>query len=401
MKDIDLISWQTQLQTELKNILHFWQNDAINPEDNQFYGEISGNGIPITNSSKGIIMYSRIMWSFSAAAQFYSNPDYIHTADIAKSFIESSFFDANYGGFFWEVDHIGKPLVKKKQVYAQAFIIYAYTEYFLATHDFHILEKAMTVFHLLENNCRDTKNGGYFEAFSETWDKLHDVRLSDKDLNEPKGMNTNLHVLEAYTRLYKATKDPQVLSALEDLIEIFCTKIIDSNNHVTIFFSENWEAKTHEYSYGHDIESSWLIWEAIIATQNKQLQIQYKPLVIEMAETFLAEGLDASQSAVLYEKNTFTQKIDSDRHWWVQAEAMEGLTHAYVLTKNTLYLKTAYNIWQYIHNHIIDKKNGEWFWRVSSTNIPYNEEQKAGQWKGPYHNSRALINMISHIQNFI
>ena len=258
----DLLYYRGHLQTELFNILKYWSSEAINPQTNQFYGEISGNGIPNSTASKGIIMYARIMWTFSAAAQFYNDEQYIRTADIARAFIEKHFFDKKNGGYYWEVSHDGKPLVTKKQVYAQAFVMYAYAEYYKATNRERALSKALDLFYLLETHCYDPAHGGYFEAFSDTWDKLDDVRLSERDLNLPKGMNTNLHVLEAYTCLFEVSKNPHVSKALEQLIDVFANKIIDSNGHVTIFFTEDWTPQTHEISYGHDIETSWLFRDA-------------------------------------------------------------------------------------------------------------------------------------------
>lgn len=401
MNSEQLIHYRGQLQTELFNILTFWETTAIDPKSKQFYGEISGNGTPFEEAPKGIIMYSRIMWAFSAAAQFYKNPEYIKTADIAKSFIESHFFDAKHDGYFWEVNHTGTPTITKKQVYAQAFVIYAYAEYYRATSDHDALTRAMSLFYCIENHCCDKQYGGYFEAFSDSWEKLDDVRLSERDLNEPKGMNTNLHVLEAYTCLYMASKNPVVLSSLEKLIDVFTNKIIDSKHHVTIFFSEDWQPQTHEISYGHDIESSWLLWEAICITQNEELKKTYKQFIINMVDTFLKKGYDTTNNCVLYEYNTLTKHLDSDRHWWVQVEAMEGLANAYAMTQDESYLQTAFKIWDYVYTHIIDTQKGEWFWRVSEKNIPYTDDQKAGPWKGPYHNTRALMRIITKINSVL
>ncbi len=345
-------------------------------------------------------MYSRILWTFAAACRFYKNNDYKPFADKARSFIENHFLDKKNGGVYWETDCDGAVVVNKKQVYAEAFTIYAYAEYFLAFGDQSALDFAMELFNKLETICLDKKNGGYFEAFSETWDKLDDVRLSDKDLNEPKGMNTNLHVLEAYTTLYEATKDARVGKALKDEILLYLNTIVDKNNHVTIFFSEDWQPKTTEISYGHDIESTWLIWEAAEQLNDKALLNEIRPKILAMVDTFIAEGFDTETNSTWYEYFPKTGKRDSDRHWWVQIEAVEGLANAYDMTGDKKYRDLALKQWDYIRKNVIDRVHGEWFWRIDDDGFPVDSEPKMGMWKCPYHNGRGLMHMIREMEKW-
>ena len=391
---------KTEFEKELKNVLSFWSTKAIDPKTGQFYGEIDHYGTPEPEAHKGIIMYSRILWTFAAACRFYKNNDYKPYADKARSFIENHFLDKKNGGVYWETDCNGTVVVNKKQVYAEAFTIYAYAEYFLAFGDKSALDFAMDLFNKLETICYDKKNGGYFEAFSETWDKLDDVRLSDKDLNEPKGMNTNLHVLEAYTTLYEATKDARVGKALKDEILLYLNTIVDKNNHVTIFFSEDWQPKTTEFSYGHDIESTWLIWEAAELLNDKSLLNEIRPKILAMVDTFIAEGFDKKTNSTWYEYFPKTGKKDSDRHWWVQIEAVEGLANAYDMTGDKKYRDLALKQWDYISQNLIDRVHGEWFWRIDDDGFPVDSEPKMGMWKCPYHNGRGLMHMIREMEKW-
>lgn len=387
-----------ELNQELYNILEYWSTEAIDEDTNLFFGEIDHYGTKNPDANRGIIMYSRIMWTFSSAARFYKDSEYLQTANKAKSYIETYFFDKENGGYFWELDSEGKIVLNKKQVYAQAFVIYAYSEYYLATGDKKALETAMNLFNIMESKCYDSIHGGYFEAYSNTWDRLADVRLSSRDLNLPKGMNTNLHVLEAYTCLYEATKDAKVGNALRNLIDIYSTKIIDKNNHIIIFFKEDWTPQTTEVSFGHDIESSWILWEAAEALHDKKLLEKIKPQVLGMVDTFLAEGFDKKTSSSYYEFLKETNHTDKDRHWWVQVEAMEGLANAYNITGDEEYRKTVFKIWEYVQNNIIDKVHGEWFWRIDDDGFPVDSEPKIGMWKCPYHNSRSLMRIIQKIE---
>ncbi|MCQ2607635.1 MAG: AGE family epimerase/isomerase [Bacteroidales bacterium] len=391
---------QKEFEKELKSVLTFWSTKAIDKESGQYLGEMDHYGTPCPEANKGIIMYSRIMWTFSAACRFYQNEDYKKYADLAKSFIEDHFLDKKNGGVYWETDCNGNVVVNKKQVYAEAFTIYAYAEYALAFNDKAALDMAMDIFEKLETICYDKKNGGYFEAFSQTWEKLDDVRLSVKDLNEPKGMNTNLHVLEAYTTLYEATKNPKVGEALKKEIEIYMNKIVNDKNHVTIFFSENWKPKTTEFSYGHDIESTWLIWEAAEMLGDKQLLEAIRPKILAMVDTFIAEGFDKETNSTLYEIFPEKGTIDKDRHWWVQIEAVEGLANAFDMTGKEEYRTLALKQWEYIRENLIDRVHGEWFWRIDDDGFPVDEEAKMGMWKCPYHNGRGLMHMIKEMDKW-
>lgn len=395
-----LSTYRKEFHQELCNILEYWKTHVFDEETGEIIGEIDHYGTKYPEANKGIILISRMMWTFSAASRFYKHDEYKPYADNVRKYIETYFFDTSNGGYFWEVTAQGDVVVSKKQVYAQAFVIYAYTEYYLAFGDTSALERAMDIFTIMEHACIDKVYGGYFEAFSQSWTKLDDVRLSERDLNLPKGMNTNLHVLEAYTNLYEATKSPVVEQALRLLIDVYSQKIIDKNNHIIIFFTEDWTPKTHEYSYGHDIESSWLLWEAAEVLHDKDLLKRIKPQVLAMVDTCIKEGYDAKTSSVLYEYFVKTNTYDTHRHWWVQVEAMEGFANAYRITGDKKYRKLVFKIWQYIQVYVIDKVHGEWFWRIDNDGYPVDSEPKVSMWKCPYHNGRALMRLIEKIEKW-
>lgn len=395
-----LSTYHKEFHQELYNILAYWSTEVFDEETGEIIGEIDHYGTKYPESNKGIILCSRMMWTFSAASRFYKNDDYKSHADRVRKYIETYFYDAAHGGYVWEVTSQGDIVVSKKQVYAQAFVMYAYTEYYLAFGDTSALQRAMDLFTIMESHCVDRTYGGYFEAYSQSWNKLDDVRLSERDLNLPKGMNTNLHVLEAYTTLFEATKSPQVEKALRALIDVYSQKIIDKNNHIVIFFTEDWIPQTHEYSFGHDIESSWLLWEAAEALHDKELLIRLKPQVLGMVDTFLKEGYDTKTHSALYEYFTKTDTYDRDRHWWVQVEAMEGLANAYRITGDKTYRTKVFQMWQYVQTYLIDKVHGEWFWRIDDDGYPVDSEPKVSMWKCPYHNGRALMRLIEKMETW-
>jgi len=383
-----------QLKHELQiNILPFWMEKMKDDEQGGFYGRIKGDGQLVHESDKGGILNARILWTFSAAYLHLKDPAYLEMANRAKDFIMSHFMDSESGGTYWTISFDGKPVDTKKQIYSQAFFIYAFSEHFRATGDRSSLDTAIELFRIIEKYSFDTKLNGWFEAYSRDWILLEDLRLSERDANEKKTMNTHLHILEAYTNLYRVWKDEQLARQLRNLILVFTEKILDpSTSHLNLYFDEHWNSRSDLVSYGHDIESSWLIDEAARVLGDPIFLADIRKTCITIAEA-ACEGLQVDGS-LIYEKDPSTGHTDKDRHWWVQAEAVVGFLNAYELTGNDEWLKKSHACWNYISENIIDRSGREWFWSVSDSGAPNRKDDKAGFWKCPYHNSRMCLEIM-------
>ena len=318
-------------------------------------------------------------------------------ATRAYSYFSEKFIDTKNGGVYWETDCNGMPVNTRKQAYAQGFAIYGLSEYYRASNNPESLEAAIALYKLIEEKFTDPEHAGYIEALGEAWEQLSDMRLSTKDANEPKSMNTHLHILEPYTNLYRCWKNEALANSIRSIIRIFLDHIIDSNTaHFNLFFGYNWQVKSSIISYGHDIEGSWLLYEAAEVLEDKALMEEVKNMIIRMADATIAEGF-APDGSILYEKEG--QHTDTDRHWWPQAEAMVGLVNAWQLNGNEKYLGLCEQVWAYTRKHMIDKENGEWFWKVDSNGNPDPDDEKAGFWKCPYHNSRAMIEVATRLKH--
>ncbi len=378
------------LAKELQNILNYWSANTIDEINGGFVGERDHYNNLVPNASKGIILNSRILWSFSAASNHLKTTKYTSICKRAFNYLKAHFNDENSGGVYWELDAKGKPINTRKQVYAQAFMIYALSEYYLFSKSKEALNWAVELYNLIEKYAKDTDFGGYIEAFNKDWSPIADMRLSDKDKNEAKTMNTHLHVLEAYTNLYKVYENEDLKQNLTDLINLFLTKFLNANNNLNLFFDEQWNLKSSVVSFGHDIETAWLLIEAAKVIKDKKLISETERVAVLIADVFIAKGVDVD-GGVMNEYEPETGTLDGDKHWWPQAEALVGLRYAYNITKNEKYLEVASKILNFIQTKIIDKTNGEWFWRVNKNGELYTSEYKIGMWKAPYHTSRACI----------
>jgi len=380
---------------EKEKLLNFWLENSIDHKNGGFYGELKVNNQPVPAANKALILNSRILWSFSNAYREDKNIKYKKMADRAYNYLLDNFEDKKRGGFYWLLDQNGQALQTKKQIYGQAFCIYAFSEYFRAFKKEAAINKAIEIFSLIEDKSYDSEYGGYFEAYSKDWSPVNDMSLSEKDMNVAKSMNTHLHILEAYTNLYRVWPDKKLEARLEELIKVMINKIVDSNNYqFKLFFDQDWSSKSDIISYGHDIEGSWLIFEAAEVLGNKALIDKTGVYAKKMAAVVLKEGINQDGS-VIYEKEA--QKIDSDRHWWPQAEAVVGFINAYQLSGSEKYLEAALKNWDYILNNLIDHQKGGWYWLVDHQGVA-SDKAKINPWKSPYHNSRACYEAINRIK---
>jgi mannobiose 2-epimerase len=385
---------KTEVKEELvSNILPFWMTKMIDSKDGGFLGRIDGYGRIQNEADKGCVLNSRILWTFSSAYRILKNPEYLKIAERSKNYLLNHFFDKEYGGVFWLINHNGEMKDGKKQIYAQAFAIYGLSEFYRISNERNCLEKAIELFSLIETYSFDNNLDGYFEAFSREWGTIGDLRLSNKDANEKKTMNTHLHVLEAYTNLYRVWQDDSLKKQLRGLINVFTEKIVNSQTfNLNMFFDEEWNDKTDLVSYGHNIESSWLIYEAAVVLGDKNVIEKVKNICIKIAESS-KEGLMADGS-MIYEKFFRTGHIDTDRHWWVQAETVVGFLNAFTLSGKEEYLDISLKAWRFINENLVDPKNGEWYWSVDKNLQPNLRDDKAGFWKCPYHDSRMCLEII-------
>jgi mannobiose 2-epimerase len=388
---------KADMESELFNdILPFWIKNTLDLENGGFYGEISNDLVIDNEAPKGAILNSRILWTFSSAYRMTNNDEYLKIAKRAYEYIINKFWDNEFSGVYWAVDYKGNPLDTKKQVYAEAFVIYGLSEYYRATKEEESLLKAIELFDALEKHSYDKEYNGYFEGYTREWVIQNDLRLSAKDMNEKKSMNTHLHVMEAYTNLLRVKRDQRIEDSVRNLINITIDHIIDSKTkHFKLFFDEQWNSKADIISYGHDIEGSWLLYEAAEVLGDAQLLEKVKQIAIHMAQATFDEGIDKNGSIFNESEDGV---FDAIKDWWPQAEAVVGFLNAYQLTEKEHFLNAAYNSWQFIDKNVIDKVNGEWFWGVTKEGKSESNQPKVGFWKCPYHNSRACMEIMSRIK---
>lgn len=404
------------------NILSFWLEKMVDRENGGFYGQMTGEGQLVKTADKGCILNARILWSFSAAYRVLRKPEYLEAATRAKDYIINHFIDKEYGGTYWSLDYKGQPRDTKKQFYAIGFTIYGLSEYARATGDREALDYAISLYECIEEHSLDREYNGYIEACTREWGEIADMRLSELDANYPKSQNTHLHIIEPYTNLYRCIKELKAAescnyvpaigsvlpigitvpdefvvrleSSLRNLITIFTDKILNpETHHLDLFFDMDWTRQAGRLeSYGHDIECSWLMHEAALVLGDETVLRKVESIVLMVAKAS-EKGLNEDGSMV-HEANLDTGYVDTDRHWWVQAENVVGWINIWQYFGDESALQKALRCWQYIKLNLIDREGGEWWWSRDPERNINRKDDKAGFWKCPYHNSRMCLELI-------
>ena len=388
----------SDFQQELSgNILPFWQQQVPDPVNGGFYGALS-NDLTVHNEvPRSSVLCARILWTFAAASLRLGGASYLETANTAYETLIGTFWDEQYQGIYWNVDLHGQPVMDRKHHYAQAFAIYSLSEYFQASGKVEALAYAQKLFALLEEHAREPRYGGYIEGSRRDWSALADMRLSDKDMNCRKSMNTLLHMLEAYTRLARVWPDPAVKTSLKELLETFIAHIIDpASGHLRLFFDDDWHSLSGTISFGHDIECSWLLWEAAEVLDEADLSTRVRAAALRLAEAVYADGRDTDGS--LFQELGPHDINAVDKEWWSQAEGVVGFTNAYQLSGDEKYLRAAEDCWNYIRDKLVDPHYGDWIKRIRPDGSVDQDSFKVGPWECPYHHARLCLEMMARLE---
>ncbi len=378
------------------NILDFWLNRMPDHERGGFYGRIDGHGNVDTEAEKGAILNARILWAFAAAYRVLGKKEYLDAALRAKDYILEHFVDGEYGGVFWSLNADGTPRDTKKQTYAIGFTIYGMSELARATGDREALDCALALYRSIEQHAFDSAGNGYIEALTREWQPIADMRLSDKDENGSRTMNTHLHVIEPYTNLYRVAPSAELKERLTNLLHIFTHRLLNADTmHLDLFFDDGWHGRRDIQSYGHDIEASWLLHETALVLADDAVLAQTEPCVKAIAAA-ADEGL-LPDGSMIYEHWDDGDRTDRSLQWWVQCENVIGHVNLWQHFGDAHALEVAGRCWQYIKEKLVDNEGGEWFWSINEDGTVNRTDDKAGFWKCPYHNTRMCLEIIERM----
>ena len=378
----------------LNDIIPFWKN-LRDDEFGGYYGYMDYDLKVDKKAVKGCILNSRITWFFANAYTLLKDESLLEEAKHGFAFMKEHCMDKENGGIFWSMKYDGTPEDTTKHTYNQAFSIYALSSYYEATHDEEALAMAKELFHIIETKCTDEI--GYKEAFDKEFHEVENDKLSENGVIAEKTMNTLLHVFEAYTELYRVAKLPEVKERLEWIMDTFADKVYNPKLHrQEVFFDRNMNTILDLHSYGHDIETAWLMDRGVEVLGEKKYEEKMTPITKDLTAEIYKVAFDGHSLANECEKGV----VNAHRIWWVQAETVIGFLNGWPKDPSrTEYLDAAKSEWQFIKDHVMDKRQGsEWFWEVDQSGKPYEGRPIVEPWKCPYHNGRMCFEVIRRLE---
>ena len=384
----------TEIKEHLVNdLIPFWQG-LKDEENGGFYGYLSYDLKLDKKAVKGCILNSRILWFFSNAYMVLGDPSLLESATHAYQFLKEHCVDDEFGGVFWSLTYDGKPEDTTKHTYNQAFSIYALASYYDASKNPEALEIAWKLYDLVESKCKDEY--GYLEAFTRSFEPEENDKLSENGVIAEKTMNTLLHVFEAYTELYRVTKEEKVAKQIRFMMDIIKDKVFNKEiGRQEVFFDRTWNTLIDLYSYGHDIETAWLVDRGLEVLDDEAYTNMLSPITKIITENIYNRAY-IDHSLVNESENGV---VDTTRVWWVQAEAVVGFLNGYQKQGDKKFLDASVDIWNYIKKYFIDKRNGsEWFWSVKEDHTP-DEKPIVEPWKCPYHNGRMCFEVLRRMKD--
>lgn len=376
-------------------IIPFWKK----LRDNQYggyYGYMDYDLNLDKEAIKGCILNSRILWFFSNAYKTLQDVSLLDEATHAFNFMKTHCIDREYGGVFWMLDYKGEVVEDMKHTYNQAFAIYALSSYYEVSKNQEALDLALGLFHMIEETCKDEY--GYLEAFDRKWHLIDNEKLCDDPHMKAEGkvaektMNTILHVLEAYTELYRVSHEAEVGTCLKAILEMVRVKVYSpEKKQLEVFFDTRLNSIADMHSYGHDIEAAWLIDRGAEVLKDQALIEQTKAYTVDIA--YKVKEVAFKNGTLNNER--FNEEIDTTKIWWVQAETVVGFLNAYEKSGDSQFKTAALEEWHYIKTYLMDPREGsEWYWQLNDYNEPNKDFPIVEPWKCPYHNGRMCLEVI-------
>ncbi len=392
-----MYAFVNEIETHLKEkLIPFWEG-LKDKENGGYYGYMGYDLAIDTHYEKGCILNSRILWFFSNAYMLLGEDHLKDAAEHAYKFLKDCCIDKENGGVYWSVTYNGKISDDTKHTYNQAFAIYALSSYYDAIKDEEALKIAEELFNLIEEKCTDEY--GYLEAFSRTFEPADNDKLSENGVMADKTMNTLLHVFEAYTEYYRVSHNEKAAARLRFMLDIFKNNVYNEKlGRQEVFFDQKYTPLIDLYSYGHDIETAWLLDRGLEVLGDSGYIEMFAPVTHALAVNIYNRAF--VNGSVLNEAENGVN--DTTRIWWVQAESIVGFINEGMKIPGTdessKYFKAAEALWEYIKEFIIDKREGsEWFWSVNADGEPC-QKPIVEPWKCPYHNGRMCIEIVRRMK---
>jgi mannobiose 2-epimerase len=258
----------------------------------------------------------------------------------------------------------------------------------------------------MDQHGHDAKNGGYFEWLTREGKLVQAKPGATRNEGVPvagfpigfKSMNTHIHLLESFTQLYEVWRVETLRRRLEELVALVRDRICVEPGVMNLYFTNDWRPIPDHDSYGHDVETAYLLLEAEAALGHTS-PLKTEQMARSLVDHALAYGWDETNGGFFRDGTTFGNAEDKRKEWWVQFEGLNALLlmHEKYGRDSDVYFKAFDRQWQFIRDRQIDKEFGGVFDTIEQDGT-VTDTTKARIWKEAYHDTRALLNVSSRLR---
>jgi mannobiose 2-epimerase len=395
--------WPAAFRDTLQHgVLPFWIDHAVDQQYGGLLGRLDRQGQPTDYGNKSVVLISRSLWSFSEAYRRYPDPAYQKMAAECLKFLRDKMLDKEHGGYYFMVSREGKIVDSTKQLNPMSYVMEGLAEYALAFHDPQAANEALALFRTIDEHAHDNRYGGYRIAFTADWQFIENYKDGPNAAGSfgRKAYDWHLGLVEALATLYDVTGDAQVRARLEELLDLFVNKIIDSDiGYGRYYFHDDWtvadrDGDSKECEYGLDLEASWLIVEAAQRV-GRQQDPKIRRASLALVDHALRYGFDKENGGVYRIGPATGPATNRNMEWWQQCEALVALVNAYQLTGDSKYWKAFQLQADFFMNKWVDHQYGEVYTALFRDGTI--DTTKVDPWKAPYHVTRACLEIISRL----
>ena len=415
-----LKSYLGEVESHLENeLLPFWASRSKDEQNGGFITHFDQYGKDSGEDEKSLVAQARLVYSFSSAHRAgYGDGLYADLAAHGLDFLLNKMWDDEFGGFFWMTDRAGHVKIDRKILYGQSFAIYALSEYALATGDARGREYAEKTYSLVHRHCPDETNGGYLEMFDRGWN----LAGPGSEGGDRKTFDVHMHLMEAFTNLYKCTGDADHREKLLAIIETIGRRFLhleygtgisqltnDWQVAPQIKFDIVWgsdryatrEQKAHPLdttSYGHNAELAWLMMHAL--EMLKSDNDDYRKIVERLLTHTANCGIDWTHGGAYVEGSHQGTPYDTEKEFWQQAEVLVALLDGMLFFPDEVFCRAYENVHRFVFDKVIDHAVGEWRPLMTRQGEPI-WTYMGHAWKANYHTVRSMLQCRNRLHRLL
>lgn len=398
--------------------LPFWESRGCDKEFGGFLTSYDRQGNPTGDGMKYIVSQARMIWGHSALYDYFpERKELLETAKQGVDFVIKHFWDSEFGGWIWTTDRKGNPINRCKVVYGASFMIYALSQYGLSSGDNRGQEYAIRTFDLLQKYAADAANGGYYENLEADWSISEDGYAA----GDRKSLDIHMHLMEAFTTLYKLTCQEIHHRRLNEVINVILNYMVNMKsgcgwNQFDLAFhpipaiairhtwnddrggSRQFLDSQQTTSYGHNMELSWLLNRA--AQVLGDVPDRFHKITRLLCEHTLKYGIDYENGGIYRDGLHEGPAVVLDKEWWQNCEVLVGFLDAFQITGNERCWEAFENCWEFANDRMINHAVGEWMQLLSRTGDVIIGDM-GNPWEVIYHTGRTLLECLGRLDTLL